>query len=54
MSNSDPKNVDPTDNFFEELYSQYEIQRIQAKRIINSKVASRGAITELLIRNYSD
>ena len=52
MSNSDPKNVDPEDNFFEDLYSKYDIQRIYAKRTINSKVASRGAITELLIRNY--
>ena len=52
MSNSDPKNVDPDDNFFEDLYSQYDIQRIYAKRIINSKGASRGPVAELLIRNF--
>lgn len=54
MSNSDPKNVDESDNFFEDLYSKYEINRIYAKRIINSKANSRGAISELLIRNFSE
>ena len=52
LSNSDPKNTDPNDNFFDELYKGYIIERIYAKRMINSKGKNRGFITELLIRNY--
>lgn len=52
LSNSDPKNVDADDSFFDELYSSFNIQRVQASRMINSKSASRGKISELLITNY--
>ena len=52
LSNSDPKNIDKNDNFFDELYSGFTINRIQANRIINSKASNRGAISELLITNY--
>jgi len=52
LSNSDPKNVDPDDDFFEELYGHYDIQYINAKRRINSNAEDRGYITELLIKNY--
>ena len=52
LSNSDPKNVNKKDNFFDELYQGYTIQRINAKRIINSKGNGRGNITELLVANY--
>ena len=52
LSNSDPKNVDPDDNFFDDLYADYDIQRIYAKRKINSVAEHRGYITELLIKNY--
>ncbi|MGN0595605.1 MAG: DNA adenine methylase [Hominimerdicola sp.] len=51
-SNSDPKNTDDNDNFFDELYADYHIKRVSAKRMINSKGNSRGAINELLICNY--
>ncbi len=54
LSNSDPRNVDDTDSFFEDLYANYDIQKIYAKRIINRNVDSRGKISELLIRNYID
>ncbi|NLK46602.1 MAG: DNA adenine methylase [Treponema sp.] len=50
-SNSDPKNTDKDDNFFDDLYSNFEIQRIQASRMINSNAKKRGAINELLISN---
>ncbi len=36
LSNSDPKNTDKNDCFFDELYSCYRIQRVSAKRMINS------------------
>ena len=52
LSNSDPKNSDEHDSFFDELYSGYNITRIQAARSINSKSAGRGKISELLITNY--
>ena len=51
LSNSDPKNVNFDDTFFDELYKEYEIKRISASRMINSKAANRGKINELLICN---
>jgi len=52
LSNSDPKNTNPNDNFFDTLYGQYTIQRIKATRCINGNASGRGAINELLITNY--
>ena len=52
LSNSDPKNVDQEDDFFEDLYADYDVQHINAKRKINRNADSRGYITELLIKNY--
>jgi len=51
VSNSDPKNSDESDSFFDDLYSNYTIMRISAKRMINSKATGRGNINELLICN---
>jgi DNA adenine methylase len=51
-SNSDPKNVDEADDFFDELYSNQKIFRIYASRAINSAGNGRGKISELLIANY--
>lgn len=51
-SNSDPKNADDNDNFFDELYANYTINRVSAKRMINSKGNGRSSINELLICNY--
>jgi len=52
LSNSDPKNIDSEDDFFDEMYSGFIINRILANRAINSVGTGRGKITELLIRNY--
>lgn len=52
LSNSDPKNSDINDNFFDDLYKNYNIERVNAKRRINSNAKNRGVITELLINNY--
>ena len=52
LSNSDPKNTVPEDDFFDDLYSGFTIDRVEANRAINSNPDRRGAITELLIRNY--
>lgn len=51
-SNSDPKNSNGDDDFFDDLYSDYSILRVSAKRMINSNGGSRGNINELLICNY--
>jgi len=52
VSNSDPKNSKDNDDFFDELYSKYNIDRVTAKRMINCNGESRGNISELLISNY--
>jgi len=52
LSNSDPKNIDENDNFFDDLYSNFKIHRIIANRMINSKASKRGAISEILVTNY--
>lgn len=52
VSNSDPKNVSEEDNFFDELYAAFKINRIAATRMINSNASARGKISELLIANY--
>ena len=52
LSNSDPKNTVADDEFFDELYSGFNIQRVSAKRAINSNPNKKGIITELLISNY--
>lgn len=38
--------------FIRDLYKDYEIVEVQAKRSINSKGNKRGNVTELLIKNY--
>ena len=50
-SNSDPKNTDERDDFFDRLYARHEIIRIYANRAINSVGSSRGKVSELLIAN---
>lgn len=52
LSNSDPKNIDEKDDFFDNIYSKYKIRRVEATRMINSKASARGKIKELLISNY--
>ncbi|MCL2438135.1 MAG: DNA adenine methylase [Coriobacteriia bacterium] len=51
VSNSDPKNTNQHDDFFDELYSPYKIERVSAKRMINCNGDSRGKVSELLISN---
>lgn len=53
LSNSDPKNLNEEDDFFDDLYSDFNIKRVYAKRNINSVGSKRGKITELLITNYN-
>ncbi len=50
LSNSDVSQVEAND-FFDRLYSGYHINRVLAKRAINSNSGKRGNIHELLISN---
>lgn len=52
VSNSDPKNIDKEDAFFDVLYSKHRISRVKASRMINSDGKGRGLINELLIANW--
>lgn len=52
LSNSDTTNFKKSDRFFDDLYSDYTITRVDARRMINSNPDKRGSIKELLIKNY--
>lgn len=52
LSNSDCLAKDGRDNFFDSLYSAYQIDRVWAARSINSNPSKRGKLTELLIHNF--
>jgi DNA adenine methylase len=52
LSNSDPKNEDKNDSFFEEMFHGFKIDTVSARRSINSVAAGRGNISEILVRNY--
>jgi DNA adenine methylase len=51
LSNSDVKGKNINDNFFDDLYSDFKIQRVNAKRSINANPEKRGLLKELLITN---
>lgn len=51
LSNSDPKNEDKKDRFFENIFKGFGICRVKASRMINCKAIGRGQIDELLITN---
>lgn len=53
LSNSDPKGENINDNFFDDLYKEFQIDRVFSKRSINSKASLRGKISEIIIINYS-
>ncbi len=52
-SNSDPKNADKNDDFFDKLYANFNIERVSASRMVNSNAKKRGSINELLISNVA-
>jgi len=52
LSNSDPKNENPDDDFFEHIYAGYHLYRVRANRMINCHANKRGQINELVITNY--
>ena len=52
LSNSDVKGKDMTDTFFDDIYDEFNINRVFARRSINANPEKRGQLTELLITNY--
>ena len=50
-SNSDPKDVNPQEDFFDILYNHFTIKRVSAARMINADASGRGVISELMISN---
>lgn len=53
LSNSDVKGKNPEDDFFDELYNGFYVNRVLARRSVNSNPEKRGQLNELLITNYS-
>ena len=53
LSNSDCSAKNPNDNFFEEIYHGFNINRVYAVRAINANPSKRGKLTELLISNFT-
>jgi len=54
LSNSDVRGKDKNNHFFDDLYANYEIKRVLAKRSINANPEKRGVLNELLITNYKE
>ena len=54
LSNSNPKNTNKEDTFFDELYANFNINEIMANRMINANSAGRGKISEILVTNYNN
>lgn len=52
LSNSDPKNGNSNDDFFDNLYKGFNICRVSAIRAVNCNGSKRGKINELVITNY--
>lgn len=50
-SNSDPKEENKKEPFFDLLYQQFTIKRVSAARMINSNPNGRGEISEIMISN---
>ena len=45
-------NSDCQDMFFDDLYTQYIIERVWASRSVNANASKRGKLTEILVHNY--
>ena len=52
LTNSDGKSQNPDDTFMEQLYSNYNVERIWSKNAIVAKPEKREKLSELLVRNF--
>ena len=53
LSNSNPKNINKEDHFFDNIYQGFNIDEIYASRMINANSNGRGKISEILVTNYN-
>lgn len=53
LSNSNPKNINKEDTFFDNIYQGFNINQIQASIMINANSNGRGKISEVLVTNYN-
>jgi DNA adenine methylase len=54
LSNSDVRGENSNDNFFDDIYANFNISRVRAKRSINANPDKRGELNELLITSYDN
>lgn len=54
LSNSDARDENSGESFFEKLYAGFRIRRVPATRMINADPAKRGKLSELLISNFPE
>lgn len=54
LSNSDVNNDLTGNDFFDELYTGFNINRVKARRNINANSSKRGELNELIITNYTN
>lgn len=52
VSNSNPKQINPEDLFFESIYPGFYINLLTTSRILSGKLEGRKPVTELLLTNY--
>ncbi len=52
LSNSDVAGCESNNNFFDDIYAEFNISRVKARRSINANPNKRGELNELLITNY--
>jgi DNA adenine methylase len=52
LSNSDPRSSNPDDDFFDELYRDFTIHRVQATRMVNARATGRGRISEIVVTSW--
>lgn len=53
LSNSNPKNTNQEDTFFDNIYQGFNIDEIYASRMINANAKGRGKISEIVVTNYN-
>lgn len=53
LSNSDVREENKTESFFDDIYRDFKIERVKARRSINANPEKRGELNELLITNYN-
>ena len=49
LSNSDVKGKDPNNNFFDDLFANFNIMRVNARRSINANPSKRGTLLNVYL-----